>query len=163
MELEFRQWLEKFDPVMRDVRYGYDFRNRPNPSIPAQVGSDAITGMGNIFRKRMGSAFPHYGSGVGGYFDELSQVFTQDNQFIVVQHVDFAKGGDEATAVNGALQHIQTKPDVIQAAQAYRLDLTKPDKIQKQLDPENNSLKVTFRYVVRMRASQRFQHAPSAD
>jgi len=163
LELEFKTWLEKVDnnynPAMRDVRYGYDFRNRPTPSLQKQVGSDIITGTGNIFRKRMGAAFPQYGTGVGNYFDELSGVFTQDNQFIVVQYVEFKEGDDVKDAVQKALAHVQRKEDVLTAAQAYSLDLAVPNKIKHEIDSTNGALKVTFTYWVNMRTSQRLRYS----
>ncbi len=161
MELEFKLWLEApaFNPAMRDVRYGYDLRNRPTAGLPTQVGSDVVTGVGNVFRKKMGAAFPQYGTGVGTYFDELSSFMTQDNQFIVIQYVEFKEGDDVKAAVAKALQHIQKKQDVINAAASYKLDLSQPTKIQQQIDGKNNALKVTFRYWVNMRTSQRFRFA----
>jgi hypothetical protein len=164
MDLEFKVWLERqFDPAMRDVRYGFNYGigKRPVPSATHQIGSDIITGVGNLFRKRMGAGFPQYGTGVANYFDELSSVLTQDNQLVVVQYVEFKEGDDAKEAVVKALAHIQTKQEVQNAAAAYRLDLSKPTKVQHEIDAPNGALKVTFRYWINMRASQRFRYVPN--
>ena len=157
MELQFKNWItEKYEP-MRDIRYGYDLRNRPTPHFLQQAGSSTITGFGDILRKRMGSAFPAFGSGYHDYFSDLTKVFTNNQNFIVQIYEPYKEDEDIKTMTKTALQDLHKYPEVENEANRYNINLNFPDKIQHDFDKNMNAVKFVFTYRLKIRTSDRLQ------
>lgn len=159
MELNFKVWLEReFDPaMMRDIRLGYDMRRMPAPGAPAAVAGQVVSGLGNVFRKRMGQGFPGYGSGYHGYFDDMYRVFANNQSMTVVKYEPYQEGDNVRTATQTAHEHIMKNEEIQQAATNAGVDLKYPSKISHEIDKEHSAVKITFNFKFNQKTSDRLQ------
>ncbi len=153
----------KSDQGMRDIRFGYDFQKRANPPLPLQAASGFIDGMGNLFRKSMGAAFPMAGTGYhASYFEPAIEFFRDGSNNMVISLSKIMDDPDDKRAIehmkSQALHLIHTSDGAElegfpsanqirqfrQFAEREGIDLSSPVNIQDSIEGKTVKLRLTF-------------------
>lgn len=137
--MDFKKFLEFNYP---DFNYG-NINNEPN--IAAKLANHAIGSVGNLFRKRMGNAFPTQNH--PNIFDKSWRSFIDAvgigngssgiGSFVVVKTVPYLRRDDDwrhtkltILAKNG-IKELHQRPDIMEAAKKAGVNLlNNPDKIE---------------------------------
>ncbi|RDJ35662.1 MAG: hypothetical protein DWQ19_12655 [Crenarchaeota archaeon] len=174
IKLEFKNWLERHYPTqmypanragMRDVRFGYALNQTETPPVIANVGSDFITGMGQVFRKSMGTAYPVFGSGYRNYFDKLTATVQDGKDFIVVREQPYDESEDEHDpqrrrlhkTTKEALKKIRSMPDVVEASQNAGVDIQDVPDILYEPSNKEGHIKILFRFKLEDKLTDRLR------
>ena len=151
------------DQGIRDIRYGYDFQKKATPPLPLQAASGFIDGMGNLFRKSMGTAFPMQGTGYhSSYFEPAIEFFKDGSNNMVIslsRIMDDPEDEREIQNMEKQAIHLINLSDekeldafaggdfirqFRQHAKEAGIDLTEPLHIAKEITEKGVKLYLTF-------------------
>ena len=174
LNLDFKQWLmeiatfapagySRADQGIRDIRYGYEFQKKSTPPLPLQAASGFIDGMGNLFRKSMGTAFPMQGTGYhASYFEPAIEFFKDGSNNMVISLSKVMDDPDDKQAIEHMTQqalhliHTSEGPELDsfpnaesirqfrQFAEKEGIDLSTPLYVDKEITEKGVKLRLTF-------------------
>ena len=166
IELEFKVWLERFASThyptqmypanragVRDVRFGYSMNTSDSPSVLTHVGSDVVTGMGSVYSKSKGTAFPNFGSGYRNYFDELTAAFQDGKNYVVSRDEPYDETKDDGRQstlkdlTKNALHHIRHMSKIEADASRLGIDIrNNPETIYEPSQKGDGFIRILFRF-----------------